>query len=116
MTNEMTLALAAALNSKTSTGKFNEPHQLRTLVNQQIKEDIHWAARVLRRTLINAKHATPDSVKHWVTFGQDRYKGRVVELLSKYNRGMMSEQDDEYMTKLALRFSKQAVAYMLLNA
>lgn len=116
MTNEMTLALAAALNSKTSTGRYHEPHELRGMIDSRIQQDIRWAIRVLEVVLENDGSTTPHPVSHWVTYGKDLRSSRLPTLVAKAKTGKLTAEERAWITSKALRYSKQAAARMLLNA
>ena len=108
-----TILATAARLSKTSTGKFNEPHQLQQLIDERIAVDLRWAVRVLEVVLEDSGSETPASVAHWVTYGKDMRSSRLGSLVAKAKTGDVSPEERALITAKALRYSKQACARML---
>lgn len=116
MNNYLATALSSALVSKTASGRFHEPHELRKMIDSRISQDIRWAIRVLEVVLENDGQTTPFPVSHWVTYGKDLRSGRLPVLIPKAKAGKLTADERGWITTKALRYSKQAAARMLLNA
>ena len=116
MNSNIAAALSSALTNLDTKGRFKEPHELRGMIDSRIQQDIRWAVRVLEVVMENDGVATPRPVAHWVTYGKDQRAERYVNLLNLHAHGKLTHEERDYITRLALRFSKQAAARMLLNS